>query len=46
MIDVVGSGQYAIGVTAESVCNLGSLAWHDMSACIDELCYFELKGAS
>ena len=46
VVDVAGSGQHATGVTVASVCNLGSLTWHDMSACIDELYYFELKGAS
>ena len=46
VVDLAGLGKHATGVTAASVCNLGSLAWHDMSACIDELYYFELKGAS
>ena len=36
VVDVVGSGQYATGVIAASMCNHGSLAWHDMNACIDE----------
>ena len=46
VVDVVGLGQHATGVPAASVCNLGSLLLHNMSACIDELYYFELKGAS
>ena len=37
VVHVVSLGQPATGVTAASVCNLGTLAWHDMNACIDEM---------
>ena len=43
VIYVVGLGLPATGVTAASVCNLGTLAWHDINACIDTHDYTTLN---